>query len=53
MCCDGSAGRPEDKVGQCPECEGDVDIDGNSVEACCFYSPRCGTCGWSPCDSSC
>ncbi len=53
MCCDSSDARPEDTIGTCPECDGDVDIDGDSTEQNCYYSSRCKTCGRAPCDQSC
>lgn len=53
MCCDGSEARLEDAVGECPECGARVDADGDSVEECCNYSPRCKVCGDAPCDQSC
>ena len=53
MCCDGSADHLEDAVGECPTCGAKVDSDGDSVEECCNYSPRCETCGDAPCDGSC
>lgn len=54
MCCDGWEAEPEKKAGVCPECDGDIDADGDSVEAGCSYSPpACHTCGWRPCDGSC
>lgn len=53
MCCDGYDARPEDTVGECPLCGGDVDADGDTTEAGCNYSPRCSQCGYSPCDGSC
>ena len=41
-------------VGVCPECEGDINKDGETVNAGCFYSPvECKTCGFQPCDLSC
>lgn len=53
-CCDGWDATPEDTVGECPVCEGEVDIDGESTEAGCAYSPvECSTCNWKPCDQSC
>lgn len=53
MCCDSYDARPEDTVGQCEVCGGDVDIDGDTTEEGCNYSPKCPKCGWSPCDQSC
>ncbi len=53
MCCDGFPGRPEDTVGTCPECGGDVDADGDTTEGGCNYSTSCKTCGSAPCDGSC
>ena len=41
-------------VGVCPECEGDINKDGETVDAGCVYSPvECETCGFQPCDLSC
>lgn len=53
MCCDSYDANPDDTIGQCPECEGDVDVDGYTTEEGCKYSPACKTCGYSPCDQSC
>lgn len=54
MCCDPSGPFPKDTVGQCPDCEFDVDKDGDSTEQDCHYSPVvCQTCGYRPCDGSC
>jgi hypothetical protein len=57
-CCDDQrtcGGHDELHVGQCPDCGGDVDEDGDTVERdYCSYSPvECETCGWRPCDGSC
>lgn len=54
MCCDEYASFPEDTVGKCPECDGNVDKEGFSTESGCNYSPpACDTCKWCPCDGSC
>ena len=54
MCCDPIPACPEDKATTCPECDGDVDEEGWTVEECCTYSPEvCKVCHWSPCDQSC
>lgn len=53
MCADGHDACPEDTVGECPACGGEVDSDGYSTEASCNYSPGCNVCGWAPCDGSC
>ena len=53
MCCDYSEANPEDTVGECPECGGDIDKDGDTTEECCRYSPECKTCGCASCDGSC
>lgn len=53
MCCDPYDARPEDTVGQCPVCGGDVDSCGDTTEEGCRYSPCCKECGRSPCDGSC
>ena len=53
MCCD-SWDPGTSPVGECPECGGDVDEEGQTTLPCCFYSPKvCDTCGWQPCDGSC
>jgi hypothetical protein len=42
------------EAGKCPECEGPVDADGDSLLESCSYSPTaCDACKWSPCDGSC
>lgn len=38
---------------QCPECNGYVDTDGDSIEDCMYGSERCETCGGCYCDWSC
>lgn len=54
MCCEPIEARPEDTVDKCPDCEGDIDKDGDSTEQGCAYSPEvCKTCHWKPCDWSC
>ena len=42
-------------TGQCKECGGDIDDDGDSTEPDnCSYSPEdCSKCHHSPCDQSC
>ena len=39
-------------VGECKECECDVDANGDTTLECCGYSPKCATCGYAPCDHS-
>lgn len=58
MCCDPSHSKKEHDavhVGQCPECDCDVDKDGDCcMTDNCNYSPKlCSTCGYCPCDQSC
>lgn len=54
MCCEPMGPWPLETVGECPECDGNVDKDGDSTEENCFYSPTvCTLCGWKPCDQSC
>jgi len=53
MCCEGWSARPEDTVGECKACGGNIDSDGDTTEAGCYYSPRCEVCGYAPCDGSC
>lgn len=48
--------EPDDTevVGECQECEGDINKDGLTVYDGCSYSPvDCKTCGFQPCDLSC
>lgn len=53
-CCEPWPANPEDSVGQCPDCQSDVDKHGECTEEGCGYSPiACDTCGWKPCDQSC
>ena len=53
MCCEPIINDNE-PVGVCPECGGNVDVDGTTTEVCCGYSPIiCRTCGDAPCDQSC
>jgi len=53
-CCSSIKSCPEDTVGECPSCEGEVDIDGYTTEGGCTYSPvSCETCGYRGCDQSC
>lgn len=54
MCADGSQSCPEDTVGYCPECDGEVDAEGYTTEECCNYAQwACPVCGNAPCDGSC
>ena len=53
MCCDGWEAYPEDTVGECPACGGEVDFDGHTTEEGCNYSPSCEVCGCAPCNGSC
>lgn len=51
MCCDGwDYGEP---VGICPECEADVDANGDAVSGCHYSPVICPVCGDAPCDGSC
>lgn len=42
-------------VGQCPQCGGDVDANGDTIELDdCIYSPvLCERCSYCPCDQFC
>jgi len=58
MCCVNSRTVKEQEVartGKCPECDNDIDNDGDTVEHDdCSYSPLlCDKCGYRPCDQSC
>ena len=53
-CCDINEADDKEVVGICPECEGDINQDGYTVEDSCGYSPvECKTCGYQPCNQSC
>lgn len=51
-CCD-PFGDSIDTVGECPECGGPVDTDGDSTDVCGYSPQECDLCGWAPCDESC
>ena len=56
MCADGNEADYDSAVGECSECGGKIDKDGNSVEECCNYCPdddRCPKCGYAPCTGYC
>lgn len=58
MCCVNEMSQKEHDLahkGQCPECDCDVDEDGQCIERDdCYYSPLiCKKCGYRPCDGSC
>ena len=53
-CCEPWIVDDKEAVGVCPQCEGDINKDGITVDAGCVYSPvECETCGFQPCDLSC
>jgi hypothetical protein len=53
MCSDGY--KPdEETVGECEDCGGPVDKDGDSTDYQCLHSPKgCDKCNDHPCDQSC
>lgn len=51
MCCDSFDNGPE--VGECPDCGGPVNEDGEAAYGCNYSRVDCTTCGGSPCDGSC
>ena len=54
MCADGSDSHLEDSVGECNECGGSVDVNGDTVEECCNYAQyTCSQCGYAPCTGYC
>ena len=54
MCCDPCEIEDKEITGVCPQCEGDVNKDGECTEDICSYSPvECKACGYQPCDWSC
>ena len=54
MCADTSFARYEDAVGECEECGGKIDSNGDSVEEYCNYAMEyCHACGYGACDGSC
>ena len=53
MCCE-PIENDNPVVGECPECGGPVDANGDTTETKCGYSPLvCSKCGYKPCDWSC
>ena len=52
MCCDGWD-NSEDIAGECPDCGGPVDDEGDAVVGCHWSPVVCDTCGDRPCDGSC
>lgn len=54
MCCDPAIVDDKVIVGQCADCDSDINQDGQCVDDSCSYSPLdCETCGCQPCDLSC
>ena len=54
MCCDPTIVDDKVIVGQCADCDSDINQDGQCVYDGCSYSPLdCETCGCQPCDLSC
>ncbi len=51
MCCDSFQNGPQ--VGECPDCGGPVDADGDACSGCNYSPCICETCGARPCDGSC
>ena len=52
MCCE-PCGSDLPEAGDCPDCGGPVDIDGDTKQACAYSPVDCETCGSAPCDDSC
>jgi hypothetical protein len=52
MCCDPVNWRSE-VAGECVECGGPIDADGESTDICGYSPVECETCGTAPCDESC
>jgi hypothetical protein len=54
MCCDGWDNRKYAKlIDVCPECDGEVDENGEALVGCNYSPVSCETCGARPCDESC
>lgn len=54
MCCDPIIVEDKEVTGTCPECDNDINKEGQTVYDGCSYSPvQCETCGDQPCDWSC
>lgn len=51
MCCDSFQNGPQE--GECPDCGGPVDYDGDACSGCNYSPVECETCGARPCDGSC
>lgn len=52
MCTDGWD-HSDLAVGKCPDCDADVDSDGDAVVGCNYGVWTCPVCGSRPCDDSC
>lgn len=54
MCCDAMIVDDKEIAGECADCGGDTNQDGQTIVDSCSYSPlECETCGYQPCDDSC
>jgi hypothetical protein len=52
MCCE-PQGSDLLVVGECPDCGGPIDMDGDSTEICGYQPDPCPTCGYAPCTGYC
>lgn len=53
MACFGRVIDDLEAVDKCDECGGDINEDGNSIDACEYSPVECEKCGLAPCDLSC
>lgn len=54
MCTDGWDNRDQtNEIFTCPDCDGDVDCDGDAIEGCNHSPINCYTCMSAPCDQYC
>lgn len=52
MCCE-PINQESTVIGECKECGGPIDIDGDSTDVCAYSPVICEECGCAPCDESC
>ena len=52
MSCFGNE-NADPEAGECDECGSKIDVDGDSIESCCYSPKVCDKCGYRPCDDSC
>ena len=47
------AGDEQYAAGKCPDCDTEIDGEGNALRGCSYSPISCETCGYKGCDNSC